>query len=200
MVGGRRELRALALWLALGAGAGAAAGVLFGGIGGRIVMLILRERSPDAVGLTSDDGFEIGQVTVASLNLLLFGAFAGALFGVLYLVARLGVPPVARVPVAALLGATVGGAAFIVPDGIDLLVLEPLWFAVASFIALPALSALTTAVVIERRAGRLPHLAARLTTARPALALAGRVAIGAVVVILVVTQGLTLADDVARVL
>ena len=49
----------------LGAAAGAWAGLLIGGIGGRVAMGVLRVTSKDTVrGRISDDGFEIGQVSV----------------------------------------------------------------------------------------------------------------------------------------
>ena len=45
------DLRAAAWWVALGALAGAVAGLVWGGIGGRLVMLVLRVTSPGAVGV-----------------------------------------------------------------------------------------------------------------------------------------------------
>lgn len=113
-------------------------------------MLALRLESPDAVGLTSDDGFEIGRFSFESINLLLFGAAGGALFGALYVLVRRAIPPFARVASATLIGATVGGSTFLNPDGDDLQVLDPLWLAVTGFIALPALAALATALLVER--------------------------------------------------
>jgi hypothetical protein len=164
-------------------------------------MFVLRRESPGAVGLTSDDGFEIGRATLSgSLGLAAFAAVGGALFGVLYLAVRLALPPAARAPAATLLGATVGGAAFIVPDGVDLLVLDPLWFAVASFIALPALAALAAALLVERLAPRLPPVRVPAWARAPALALAARIGVAALVMAVVVSQALALADDVARVL
>ena len=48
-----------------GAAAGALAGIVVGGIAGRLVMLLLRALSDAIViGVTSDDGFVIGQVTL----------------------------------------------------------------------------------------------------------------------------------------
>ena len=194
------EARTLGRWLLLGAGAGAAAGVVFGGVAGRVVMLILRERSPGADGLTSDAGFEIGRITVQSLNLVLFGLVAGVLFGLVYLLVRVAFPRVARVPVATLLGGCVGGAAFIEPDGIDLLVLDPLWFAVASFIALPALAGLATALIVERVARREPWSTAPPVRRLPGLALPARLVVMALVLAVVVSQAIVLVNEVARVL
>lgn len=198
----RTGVRIAAWWLLVGAASGAVAGVVIGGIGGRLAMLVLRQQSPGAVGLTSDAGFEIGRVTLSgSLGLAAFAAVAGGLFGLVYLAVRLAVPAPARLTAATLLGATVGGAAFIEPDGIDLLVLDPLWFAVSAFIALAALAALATALAVERLARRAPLTppAAR-PPVPPAVALTARVVVAALVVAVVVSQGLALAREVAQVL
>ena len=78
----RTGVRIAAWWLLVGAASGAVAGVVIGGIGGRLAMLVLRQQSPGAVGLTSDAGFEIGRVTLTgSLGLAAFAAVAGGLFG-----------------------------------------------------------------------------------------------------------------------
>ena len=59
--------------------AGIPVGVLVAGFGSRLVMLVLRVTSPDGVrGVTSDDGFTIGDVTLTgTYNLLLLGATVG---------------------------------------------------------------------------------------------------------------------------
>lgn len=43
--------------------AGAVLGVLVGGVGGRLAMVLLAALNPRATGVTSDDGFTIGQFT-----------------------------------------------------------------------------------------------------------------------------------------
>ena len=76
------DLRAVTWWVLVGAAAGAIAGALVGGIGGRLAMLLLRLTSPDDVlGLTSDDGFEIGIVTFDTLQLVLAMAMLGGHLG-----------------------------------------------------------------------------------------------------------------------
>jgi len=50
----------------------------------------------------------------------------------------------------AALGATIGGATILRPNGIDLTALEPLALAVAMFIAIPAAGAAATSVLTER--------------------------------------------------
>ena len=49
-------------------------GVVIGGIGGRLAMYLLARLNPEATGVISDDGFVIGQFTLAgTLNLLVVG-------------------------------------------------------------------------------------------------------------------------------
>src|SRR5262245_33209394 len=75
-----------AAWLVLaGTAAGAVAGLLVGGVGGRLAMLLLRVTSPDSVvGLTSDDGFEIGVVSTQTFSLLFATTVLGGLAGAGY--------------------------------------------------------------------------------------------------------------------
>lgn len=182
-------------------GAGAAAGVLFGGVGGRLVMLVLRQRSPGTEGLTTDAGFEIGRVTLAgSLGLAVFGAITGMLFAVIYTVARLGLPGAARVPAAVLMGATLGGASFLEPDGIDLLVLESTWFAVVSFVVLPAAAATMIALLIERSARSQPWPAPWRVALPGGPSLAARVIVTGFVALLIAAQGTQLIEDVTAIL
>lgn len=123
--------------------AGVTLGVLVGGVGGRLAMLVLRLTSPDTVvGLTSDDGFEIGRVTLGgTYNLLLVGAVFGVLGAALYgLVAPWLIgPPWFRHTTTALGSGAVVGSMLVHTDGIDFRALEPAWLAIASFVAIPAL-------------------------------------------------------------
>ncbi len=194
----RTDLRAVAGWAALVLGAGAVAGAVIGGVGGRLTMLILRRESPLALGLTSDAGFEIGRVTLAgSLGLMVLTGLLGAAFGLLYAVVRLGLPAAARVPAAALVGGTLGGNSFLDPAGIDLLVLDPRWFAIASFIALPALAAASIAVALERgsRDRTWPYEIDLSGTA----ATAARVLVSASVALFIAAQAMELLDVVGRI-
>jgi hypothetical protein len=128
-------------------------------------------------------------------------AVAGGLFGAAYLVVRLGVPRATRIAAAGLLGASVGGAQLIDPDGIDLRILDPVPLAVAAFIGLPFLAATVTAVAVERLARRDPWRAPiPVPQALGRLAVPARVVVRAVVVALIASQAIVLADEVARVL
>ncbi len=195
-----RDLRTAVWWITLGAGSGALAGIVFGGVGGRLAMLVLRVNSPGAVGLTSDAGFEIGRFTVGgSLSLLAFTAVVGALVGLAYVALRTGVRGPARIPAAALVAATAGGSAFLEPDGIDLLVLEPLWFAVTAFVALPALAAAAAAALVERL-GDAGSSLALVERAPRWLGAAARVAVSGLLLALIVVQGQELLAEITEIL
>ena len=128
------------------------AGVLVGGVGGRIAMLILRLTSTPAVrGLESDDGFVIGQISAATLFLLILTAVLGAAGGLVYLAVRTWTPPRWRMAVAALVAGAIGGALVVDPVGLDFTVLGPLPLAVAMFVVLPAAYGALMSVWVERR-------------------------------------------------
>lgn len=68
---------------------GALLGLLVGGVGGRLAMMLLARLNPGAIGATSDDGFRIGQFTVApTLGLLLLGTGLGVVGAGVYTVVR----------------------------------------------------------------------------------------------------------------
>ncbi|MGE4164008.1 MAG: hypothetical protein AB7G23_19955 [Vicinamibacterales bacterium] len=134
--------------------AGIPTGVIVGGLGSRLAMLLLRLTSPSSVrGVISDDGFEIGRVTLGgTYNLLVLGAAVGVIGAVAYLAVRpwlLGPGWFRRVTVAAASGAVVGSM-LIHDDGIDFHVLKPLWLAIGLFVALPALFGASIAVAVDR--------------------------------------------------
>lgn len=136
--------------------AGVTLGVVVGGVGGRVAMGVLRLTSPDTVvGLTSDDGFEIGQVTLGgTYNLLVVGAALGVLGAALHgLVAPWLIGPgwFQHVTVALGSGAVVGSM-LVHTDGVDFAALEPAWLAIATFIAIPALFGGLVGPVLERLA------------------------------------------------
>ena len=138
--------------------AGVTLGVVVGGVGGRVAMGVLRLTSPDTVvGLTSDDGFEIGQVTLGgTYNLLLVGAAFGVLGAALHgLVSPWLIGPrwFEHVTVALGSGAVVGSM-LVHTDGVDFTVLEPAWLAIACFVAIPALFGGLVGPTMERLARR----------------------------------------------
>jgi hypothetical protein len=136
----------------LGAASGAMAGLLVGGIAGRLAMLLVRLTSPAAViGRTSDDGFEIGRFSTDTMFLLAVATVLGAIIGVAYVVAACAVPGQWRILVWTIVGATVGGSIILHADGIDFSLLQPRALSVALFIAIPAGGAALTAALVERR-------------------------------------------------
>ncbi|MEO6398914.1 MAG: hypothetical protein ABIP13_10645 [Tepidiformaceae bacterium] len=139
----RADLRTVGYWITLGAGAGASGGLLIGGIVGRLAMFALRLTSDNSVrGIESDDGFTIGQFNLLdTLNLLAVGTVMGTLVGLIVVFGRPFFPR-RGMPIAwGLAGAAIGGALLVNSGGVDFRALGPHWFAVALFIAIPAVGA-----------------------------------------------------------
>jgi hypothetical protein len=150
----RRDLVGTVRWLSAGALGGLIAGLVVGGVGGRLAMLVLRLTSDPALrGLETDDGFVIGQFSGDTLFLLIFTAFLGLLGGLFYLVVRSLVPMRLRPGLTAIFGGIAGGAILINPGGIDFTRLEPLNLAIALFVALPALYGVAMSRLVERLLG-----------------------------------------------
>jgi hypothetical protein len=174
----RGDLRAVAWWVLVGVAAGAIAGLLVGGIGGRLAMLLLRLTSPDTVvGMISDDGFEIGVVTTKSLSFALGMTFLGSVNGVLYAALRGALPPRARLPLWSLLAAALGGGIVVHRDGVDFSVLQPTALAVVLFVLLPAVAAALVVVLVERWVELDPAEHRHLAVALGVAAVAGTVAL-----------------------
>ena len=122
--------------------AGIPTGAAICGLGSRLLMLLLRLTSPESViGVTSDDGFTIGQVTPDGTYSLLM---LGATFGIIAAAAYQWVSPwligptwFRRLTVGLAAGAVVGSM-LLHADGVDFTRLKPTWLTIASFIALPA--------------------------------------------------------------
>ena len=91
-------------------------------------------------GVKSDDGFVIGQVTLAgTYNLLLLGAIVGIIGAAAYLMVApwLIGPNWFRRLTTGLAAAAVVGSMLVHADGIDFTVLKPTWLAIGVFVALP---------------------------------------------------------------
>jgi hypothetical protein len=144
-------------WLAmlrrLGAAtlSGLVAGAVIGGVGGRLVMFVLRLTTSDSLrGVQTDDGFVIGSFTTDTIGLVVVATVAGGLLAVPYLVARRWLPERHRPLQAAVFFGLVGGAVVIQPGGVDFTFVDPLLLAVVAFIALPALYGAAMAAGTER--------------------------------------------------
>ncbi|MEP7203167.1 MAG: hypothetical protein ABI894_11185 [Ilumatobacteraceae bacterium] len=134
--------------------AGIPIGVLVIGVGSRLAMLILRVTSPDRVnGVTSDDGFVIGQVTLGgSYNLLHIGAAVGLIgAGAYRLVSPWLIGPawIRRFTTGAA-AAAVAGSILLHGDGVDFTLLKPTWLAIGLFIALPGLFGVAISIAVDR--------------------------------------------------
>ncbi len=140
--------------IGVGGLAGALAGLIWGGVGGRIAMRILLLTSDDRVrGLTSDDGFEIGVISVATIFLFIFTSILGTIAGLLYGFIRmlLGGPRwVVAIAVGITAAAGAGGGLIVHADGVDFRLLEPLWLAVGLFLLIPGAWGVTVVVLTER--------------------------------------------------
>lgn len=133
--------------------AGVSVGILVIGLGSRLAMLVLRVTSPGyVVGMESDDGFEIGRITLSgSYQLLALGAAVGVIGALGYVAVApwlIGPGWFRRFTVGLTAGALVGSMV-IVPGGIDFTLLEPTWLAVALFVGLPVMSGILLTLAVD---------------------------------------------------
>lgn len=129
-------------------------GVLVAGVGSRVAMFLLRITSPESIiGVQSDDDFEIGRFTVGgTYNLLALGAAVGFVGAGAYRLVRtrlIGPTWFRRLTTGLAAGAVVGSM-LVHADGIDFRLLKPTWFAIALFVALPALFGILIGPVVDR--------------------------------------------------
>jgi len=175
----RDDAAEVAWWVLVGAASGAIAGALVGGVGGRLAMLLLRLTSPDAVtGVISDDGFEIGVVSLDTVQLVLAMALLGAINGILYAALRGAIPRRLRLPLWSVFAAALGGANIVHDDGVDFTFLEPAALAIALFVALPGAAAAVVVLLVERWSRVEPWSDRRLSVGLCIGAIAGSFALG----------------------
>lgn len=170
----------------LGAASGAIAGALVGGVGGRLAMLLLRLTSPESVGMISDDGFEIGVVSLDTAQLVLAMAMLGGINGVLYATLRGAIPRRLRLPLWSVFSAALGGASIVHDDGVDFTFLEPAALAIALFVLLPGGAAAVVVLLVERWSVVEPWSDRRLAGGLALAALAGTFALGFAALVAVV--------------
>lgn len=193
------DAREVAWRFLVGAGVGALVGLVLGGIGGRLVMLVLRLASDDIVlGIESDDGFEIGRFSTSTVFLLQVAAGLGGATGVMYVVLRSALPGRGRAVVWGLAAALLLGADIVDTDGIDFTALDPKPLAVASFVLLPGLAAFLIAVLVERALTLEPWSRRWLAAALVLGALALNVALAAVAIAALAALGLRRVPALAR--
>ena len=136
----RADLAAAADVLARVTLVGALSGVIAVGVLGRVAMLLLAYLNPVATGVTSDDGFVMGQFTLSgSLQLAASGLQFGVI-GVFFYLALRGLmigPGWFRLLSISLGPAVVIGAIIVHTDGVDFNLLEPVWLAAVLFVGVP---------------------------------------------------------------
>jgi hypothetical protein len=186
----RDDAAAVAWWVLVGAASGAIAGGLVGGVGGRLAMLLLRLTSPDVVtGMVSDDGFEIGVVSLDTVQLVLAMAMLGAINGVLYAAVRGALPRRLRLPLWSVFAAVLGGASIVHDDGVDFTFVEPAALAIALFVLLPGAAAAVVVLLVERGSRVEPWSDSRLAVGLCLGAIAGTFALGFAALVAVVALG-----------
>lgn len=128
-------------------------GLAIGGVGGRLAMRALFLTTGLGVrGVLSDDGFRIGEFSVAATANLLV---TGTLFGIVGAFVYLGVRPFLIGPrwlhslTCGLAAGAVIGSLLVNPEGVDFTLLAPTWFAIALFVAIPAAFGAVTPLVME---------------------------------------------------
>jgi hypothetical protein len=131
--------------------AGGLLGLLVGGIAGRLAMMLLARLNPDVTGVSSDDGFTMGQLTLHTLDLFAVTTLLGVLGGGIYFVLRgLMIGPRWFQILSVSLGpSVVVGSSLVHVDGVDF-TLRPVWLAIAMFVAIPGAYAALLTVVAER--------------------------------------------------
>lgn len=137
---------------AICASVGAACGLVWGGIGGRIAMRVVFLTSSENVrGLTSDDGFEIGTISGATVFLLIFTTILGGIAGLGVGIVRMVTsgPTWALAIGMGVATATSVGAAIVHTDGVDFRFLDPLWLTIGLFVLLPGLWGASVVVATE---------------------------------------------------
>lgn len=143
-------LRALGTVTLIGIGCG----IFVVGVLARLAMFLLIQLNQNAIGLTSDDGFEMGQFTLSgSLNLALFaGPILGVMGAGVYMVLRgLAIGPEWFRMLSLSLGpGVVIGSMIVHPDGVDFTLLDPLWLAVLLFVLIPAVYVVLLRLLAER--------------------------------------------------
>jgi hypothetical protein len=146
--------------IAVGGLAGLFAGVIIGGIGGRIVMRLAAMIVPDAAGLATENGEIVGAVTLPGTLALLFfgGVLAGVVAGTIWVVARPWLPPGRRERLFAsiVLALAFGTILLIEADNPDFLILRHHPVVVGMLVLLIAITGPAVALADAWLDGRLP--------------------------------------------
>ncbi len=144
--------------VARGGLAGLIAGIVMGGVGGRLVMRVSGLIDPSARGRFTEGGARVGEVTLAgTVGLVVFvGILSGLLIGVIWVVTRPWLPSRGgrRYAASAAIAVAMGARLAVEGRNIDFLILDPALGQAALFVALAALTGVFVAAVdgwLERR-------------------------------------------------
>jgi len=197
---GRRETAIrLGTTLAAAAMSGGLAGLVIGGVLGRLAMRLLAVTSPaGAQGRVTDDLAIVGRISLTgTLGLALFTTLVGVIGGLVYVWVRRVLPTsrAGRVLLFGVFTGSIGGALFVHDyPSFDYTVLAPAWLAIVLFVALPLTYGLVVSLLVEvldaptgllRRAPKSVVLGAGAVVMLPTLPFTGPVILTAFAVALV---------------
>jgi hypothetical protein len=146
--------------IARGGISGVVAGIVVGGLGGRLVMRIAAMLHPDAVGAVTENGNRIGDITPGgTLALVLFGLIACAMAGAVWVIVSPWIPGRAgmRAWLAAGVAIAVGTPVLIIGRNPDFVILDHDPAVVAMLVALVGTIGLSIALLDGWLDRRLPH-------------------------------------------
>jgi hypothetical protein len=146
--------------IARGGISGVVAGILVGGLGGRLVMRIAALLHPEAFGALTENGNRIGEITVAgTLALILFGLIACAMAGAVWVVVSPWIPGQAgvRALLTAGIAIAIGTPVLIIGGNPDFVILNHDPAVVALLVALVGMIGLSIALLDGWLDRRLPH-------------------------------------------
>jgi hypothetical protein len=170
--------------IARGGISGVVAGIVVGGLGGRVVMRIAALLHPDAVGALTENGNRIGAITLGgTLSLVLFGLISCAMAGAVWVIVSPWIPGHAGVRALGTAGIAIaiGTPLLIIGRNPDFVILDHDPTVVALLVALVGAIGLSIALLDSWLDRRLPH--ATTGQKRPAAFYAIVTLMGAVLVL-----------------
>ena len=146
--------------IARGGISGVVAGIVVGGLGGRLVMRIAALLRPDAVGALTENGNRIGEITLGgTLSLVLFGLIACAMAGAVWVIVSPWIAGHARVRalLTAGIAIAIGTPVLIIGGNPDFVILEHDPRVVGLLVTLVGLIGVAIALLDSWLDRRLPH-------------------------------------------
>jgi hypothetical protein len=154
------QLAAIVREIAAAGVAATAAGIIAGGVGGRLAMRVSALVNPTMAGVRSENGNRIGDVTVdGTIALVLFGGLlTGAVVAWSWVAVRTWLPQRPSIRYAAGATAALGLTGFLVvhAGSIDFFLLEPGWLHILMFCGLVAGAGALTVSLDQRLVARWP--------------------------------------------